>query len=129
MAEQKMLVCDLAHEEPALASTTVELPLHGQLRRLDLCAEHDAHLQSLLAQFLSKAGESRRGSLRGRTRAASKRAAGARRRGGQRPNLPAGQEQIRAWAREQGLQVSDRGRLPKSIVEQYGEAHQDAAAE
>jgi hypothetical protein len=123
-----MLVCDLAHEEPALASTTVELPLHGQLRRLDLCAEHDAHLQSLLAQFLSTTAEGRRGSFRGRTRAASKRAGGARRRG-QRPNLPAGQEQIRAWAREQGLQVSDRGRLPKSIVEQYGEAHQDAAAE
>lgn len=30
---------------------------------------------------------------------------------------------IRAWAKSQGLEVSDRGRIPKSIIEQYETAH------
>jgi hypothetical protein len=27
--------------------------------------------------------------------------------------------EVRAWAKEHGLQVSDRGRMPASVVEQY----------
>jgi hypothetical protein len=30
---------------------------------------------------------------------------------------------IREWARNQGLEVSDRGRIPRVIVEQYEAAH------
>ncbi len=30
---------------------------------------------------------------------------------------------VRAWAREQGLPVGDRGRLPAKLVEQYDAAH------
>jgi hypothetical protein len=30
---------------------------------------------------------------------------------------------VREWAREQGLEVSDRGRVPAAIVEQYEAAH------
>jgi hypothetical protein len=30
---------------------------------------------------------------------------------------------IREWARVQGLEVSERGRIPKAIVEQYEAAH------
>jgi nucleoid-associated protein Lsr2 len=30
---------------------------------------------------------------------------------------------IRQWAREQGLQVSDRGRIPAEIVARYDAAH------
>ena len=30
---------------------------------------------------------------------------------------------IREWAREQDLQVSERGRIPASIIEQYDAAH------
>jgi hypothetical protein len=30
---------------------------------------------------------------------------------------------IRAWARQQGLQVSDKGRLPARVVEAYRAAH------
>ena len=30
---------------------------------------------------------------------------------------------IRTWARGQGLEVSDRGRIPRAIVEQYEAAH------
>lgn len=30
---------------------------------------------------------------------------------------------VRAWAREQGIKVGDRGRLPAGLVEQYEAAH------
>jgi hypothetical protein len=30
---------------------------------------------------------------------------------------------IRAWAKSQGLEVSDRGRIPRAIVEKYAAAH------
>jgi hypothetical protein len=30
---------------------------------------------------------------------------------------------IREWAKSQGLEVSDRGRIPRAIVEQYEAAH------
>lgn len=30
---------------------------------------------------------------------------------------------IREWAKTQGLEVSDRGRIPRAIVEQYEAAH------
>jgi hypothetical protein len=30
---------------------------------------------------------------------------------------------VRAWAREQGLEVSDRGRLPARVLEAYRAAH------
>lgn len=36
---------------------------------------------------------------------------------------------IRAWAREQGMEIADRGRLQKDVVEAYEEAHpEDTAA-
>ena len=36
---------------------------------------------------------------------------------------------VRAWAREQGMQVGDRGRLPAKLVAQYEAAHPQAAAQ
>jgi hypothetical protein len=37
---------------------------------------------------------------------------------------PPGQsEAVRAWAREQGMQVSDRGRMPASVIAAYEKAH------
>jgi hypothetical protein len=32
-------------------------------------------------------------------------------------------DKIRAWAREQGLEVNDKGRIPKAIQDAYEEAH------
>jgi hypothetical protein len=33
------------------------------------------------------------------------------------------QSAIRSWAREQGLDVSDRGRMPTSVIVRYNAAH------
>ncbi|MFD1049891.1 histone-like nucleoid-structuring protein Lsr2, partial [Kibdelosporangium lantanae] len=43
-----------------------------------------------------------------------------------RPGSPASREQtkaIRDWARQNGHVVSDRGRIPKSVIEAFEEAH------
>ena len=36
---------------------------------------------------------------------------------------PKDSSSIREWAKSQGLEVSDRGRIPRAIVEQYQAAH------
>jgi hypothetical protein len=36
---------------------------------------------------------------------------------------PGQSEAVRAWAREQGMQVSDRGRMPTSVIAAYEKAH------
>ena len=33
------------------------------------------------------------------------------------------QTKVREWAKEQGIEISDRGRLPKGLEKQYREAH------
>jgi hypothetical protein len=41
------------------------------------------------------------------------------------PNVapPGLSEAVRAWAREQGMQVRDRGRMPASVIAAYEKAH------
>lgn len=49
-----------------------------------------------------------------------------RRRGAANPNAAQARDRnrkIRKWARENGLDVADRGALPKSIIEQYEAAN------
>jgi len=41
---------------------------------------------------------------------------------GSRPARP-GQSEVRAWAREQGLKVSDWGRIPADVLASYESAH------
>ena len=36
---------------------------------------------------------------------------------------PGRSEAVRAWAREQGMHVSDRGRMPASVIAAYEKAH------
>lgn len=47
--------------------------------------------------------------------------------GGRRPGRPRRDRHfssaVREWAKQQGIQVSERGRIPASVVSQYEEAH------
>lgn len=40
-----------------------------------------------------------------------------------RVSVPPDREVVRAWAKEQGLQVGDRGQLKKDLIEAYRQAH------
>jgi hypothetical protein len=96
------------------ADETLKFGLDGTLYEVDLNAKHADQLRKSLATYVLKGRRVGRGGITaGRGR-------------GQRPAVAAparsDREQnqaIREWAKSKGLEVSDRGRIPASIVEQY----------
>lgn len=92
------------------AEETVQFSLDGVSYEIDLNADNAAALRDAVAVYV---GHGRRvGGRRTSSRA------GARRSGGSSQTA-----QVRAWAREQGLPVNERGRIPADIVAQYEAAH------
>lgn len=45
------------------------------------------------------------------------------RRASAKPNTKRDLAPVRVWARDRGIKVSDRGRVPASVIEQYDAAH------
>ncbi|WP_433329736.1 histone-like nucleoid-structuring protein Lsr2 [Spirillospora sp. CA-294931] len=105
---QVLLVDDLDGGE---ADETVEFSLGGAHYEIDLSSANAKKLRDSLQPFVEKARKagsaSRRG--RGRQRSASNRERSA---------------EIRAWAKDRGIKVNERGRIPAHVIERYeAEAH------
>jgi hypothetical protein len=100
------LVDDLDGSE---ADETVTFALEGRQYEIDLSADNAAKLRDALAAFV---GVARRGDG-GRRRSPAPRAA--RPAAGDREHTAA----VREWARQNGHQVSDRGRIPNAVIEAY----------
>lgn len=92
---------------------TVSFGLDGVVYEIDLGAKNAQKLRDALAGYVAHA---RRVAGR-RTRSTGGRGRGAATSDRDQTTL------IRAWARDSGYEVSDRGRLPQSIVEAYRAAH------
>ena len=96
------------------AESTVEFSLDGVDYTIDLSADNAAKLRDSLASYVSAArrtgGRKRAAGKAGKTAAAPTAADRER------------NQAIREWAREQGMQVSDRGRIPSEIVDAYDKA-------
>lgn len=92
----------------------VELSFDGVDYRTDLCADHAAELQSALTPFLESAERVDR--RRRATARPSDGKAPARRPTRRDPSQVAA---IRAWARANGFEISDRGRIPREVEEAY----------
>jgi hypothetical protein len=86
------------------ADETVRFGLDGVENEIDLSKRHARTFRRELASFLVHA----RRAEPGRRRRPARGSSGRRRSGG-----------IRAWAKDAGIQVSDRGRIPASVVAQY----------
>ncbi len=86
------------------ADETVRFGLGGSEYEIDLSKKNATAFRRQLAPFIEHARKAGRGPRRRPGRGASSR----ERSGG-----------IRAWAKDQGIAVSDRGRIPASVVEQY----------
>jgi hypothetical protein len=84
------------------AAETVRFEIGGTEYEIDLNTKNARAFRKQLAPFVEHARRAGRGQRRPRT--SSRR----QRRG-----------DIRAWAKEQGIAVSGRGRIPASVVEQY----------
>jgi hypothetical protein len=94
------------------ADETVSFSLDGVSYEIDLSAKNAGKLRDALAAYV---GSGRRvGGRAARGRASAGKAA----RGG-----AVNTSEIRDWARAKGLDVSERGRIPATIIEQYNAAH------
>jgi hypothetical protein len=90
------------------AEQTVRFAFEGIDYEIDLSANNAAAFGKQLAPYLEHA----RRAGRAQSRRPGRTAAGRQRSG-----------DIRAWAKEQGLAVSERGRIPASVLEQYQAAN------
>jgi len=105
---QVLLVDDLDGGE---ADETVTFALDGKTYEIDLTTTNADKLRGLLEPYV-KGGRRTGGRAAGgraKTRAAS---------GGSQDTA-----QIRAWAKENGFEVNDRGRVPATIREAYEKAN------
>ncbi|WP_299952616.1 Lsr2 family protein [uncultured Modestobacter sp.] len=93
---------------------TVAFALDGQSYEIDLSEANSAQLRADLSRYVDagRKTSAQRGGTQGRKGASSSAAAGRKDTG-----------EIRTWARENGHEVSERGRIPSSIVEAYDAIH------
>jgi hypothetical protein len=88
------------------ADETVKFGLDGKDYEIDLSAEHATQLREALAPFVENGRR-----LSGKKRSSQR---------GQGSGSAAGA--IRAWARENGVPVNERGRISADVVEKYNAA-------
>jgi Lsr2 len=94
---------------------TVTFALDNRTFEIDLSDENTDKLHEALAPFIEAA---RQIGGRGRRRAQGQSTSGQAAARSNREETAA----IRTWAREHGHQVSERGRIPKSVMEAYRSA-------
>jgi hypothetical protein len=94
------------------ASGTFDFSLDGRNYQIDLSDENAAKLRDALAPYI---GAARKAGGRSRGRAPRQTAVAEKPARSNREETAA----IRQWARENGHQVSERGRIPKSVIEAY----------
>lgn len=106
------LVCDLTGEP---ADETLEFGLAGKAYEVDLTKHHADLLRETLADYVNVARPLGKLTASGSKRhRASSNGAGQSREHNQA---------IRDWARQQGLQVSERGRISADVQQQFDAAH------
>jgi hypothetical protein len=91
-----------------VADETVRFRIGGVEYEIDLSKKNAQRFRAGVAPFVEHARKAGRGARRAAARPSS-----ARERSGD----------IRAWAKATGREISDRGRIPASIVEQYDAAN------
>ena len=91
------------------AAETVRFGLGGTDYEIDLSKKNATAFRRKIAPFVEHARKAGRGQRRRPGRTASSRERSA---------------DIRAWAKDQGITVSDRGRISASVAEQYDAATQ-----
>ncbi len=108
-----LLVCDL-HDDEAEGSETVAFSLDGSAYEIDVCDAHGAELRDAFAPYVGAARRAGRsgGPTRGR-RSSRGSSSGASR----------DVSDVREWARKNGHQVSERGRISAVVQQAYDAAH------
>jgi hypothetical protein len=101
--------CDYDEKEiPDGQHLTRSFSLDGRDYEIDLCERHSQKFDEVFNRFATRARKatSRVGHAKRRTSAHRKRSA-----------------DIRAWAKDDGFSVSDRGRIPADVIARYDASH------
>jgi hypothetical protein len=106
---QYTLVCDV-HGDETPGTETISFALGSAAYEIDLC---DAHANAMRDAFAPYVGTARRS---GRTATGVGRRG---RRGGTSTTVGYDPAAVRAWARSNGIKVSERGRISADVVEQF----------
>lgn len=115
---QVLLVCDVHDDDTTPGTETISFSLDGTSYEIDVCDDHAEELRDAVAPYVG-AGRRIGGARAGRRSSTPSRAAA-------RPAATSDRQRagdIRAWAKSQGLNVNERGRIPAAIVSQYEAAH------
>jgi hypothetical protein len=101
--------CDYDSKEiPEGEHLTRAFSLDGRDYEIDLCEKHSQKFDEVLARFADRARR-----VTGRVTRPKRRTAAHRQRSAD----------IRAWAKNSGIAVSDRGRIPAHVIRDYEETH------
>ena len=92
------------------ATETVAFSYRGVNYEIDLSEKNATALDEVLAPYLENARRVRTKPPAPRRRVA-------------KSSVPAGPREVRAWAKSQGIGVSDRGRISADVMRQYQAAH------
>jgi Lsr2 len=85
---------------------TRSIALDGHTLEIDLCTKDNRSLDKVAQMFVPYARKVARHPVARRTASTRQRSA-----------------DVRDWARKQGFQVSDRGRIPEEVEQKYAAAH------
>jgi hypothetical protein len=108
---QVLLLCDL-HDGEVEGTETVQFAVDGRSYEIDVCDQHAAEIRDAFASYIGAGRRAGTGAGSGGGRGRGKRGSGSNGAGVD----PAA---VRAWARSQGIKVSERGRISADVVEQY----------
>jgi hypothetical protein len=117
MARKVQVILSDDLDDSISADETVSFALDGTTYEIDLSEKNANEMRDVLGKYVSAA---RKVSSRG-TRASGAGRSRATGGGGRMDREQAGA--IREWARKNGHAVSDRGRIPASVVEAYESVH------
>jgi hypothetical protein len=102
------IVCDFPHDGEVDATETVSFAFEGASYEIDLCSAHAREFREAFSQYIKHARRVRPVSHRRRARAGPGRERSA---------------EIRAWAKQRGHKVSERGRIPAAIITEHESTH------
>jgi nucleoid-associated protein Lsr2 len=97
---ETLLIDDL---DGSHAEGTVRFGVDGADYEIDLSASHAQELRDALAPYIS----------------AARRTGTSSRRSGQKNTRPPDPGEVREWARAQGIDVKDRGRVPAELIAKF----------
>ena len=124
MARKVQVILSDDLDDSISADETVTFSLDGTTYEIDLSDKNAAEMRDVFAKYVDAArkvsSRGTRASGAGRSRATGGASTG-NGGGGRMDREQAGA--IRDWARKNGHEVSDRGRIPGSVVEAYEAAH------